>query len=313
MIWGAGQSLSLLPRFRITSAGADGLDLMSLTFEVLYEFCYIARRTWRLRALSKKRANHVQGANAQNNYFDITEAPYTSKLTRHRGTHGTQRNPPPTPPTQTSPTQYDFVTKCIQNALPKPALHPSFRCLRTHSQPIRCAPTPPAGFQGGKSIVGGFASGMKGVVANTVGGAKEGGVGGFFKGAAKGLVGGVVKIGVGAADGVLNVAQVGAMGMGNRLLRRLSLLLLLPVFLVLEVMLVVMIFHGGQWGTWYERAAAASGVVGICRGGHGVVMISACPAAVSYRLPLVVCCVVTAVAPGLEPASGLFFRHVRPT
>jgi len=56
--------------------------------------------------------------------------------------------------------------------------------------------------------VGGFASGMKGMVTNTVGGAKEGGVGGFFKGAAKGLVGGVVKIGVGAADGVLNVAQV---------------------------------------------------------------------------------------------------------
>lgn len=63
-------------------------------------------------------------------------------------------------------------------------------------------------FKGGKDIVGGFASGIAGMVTAPVSGAKKGGVGGFFKGVGKGLVGAVVKPAVGVADSALSVAQV---------------------------------------------------------------------------------------------------------
>ncbi|CAM9679860.1 unnamed protein product, partial [Sphacelaria rigidula] len=62
--------------------------------------------------------------------------------------------------------------------------------------------------QGGKHIVGGFASGVGGIVTAPVEGGKTSGVGGFVLGMGRGLVGAVVKPVVGVSDAAVSVAQV---------------------------------------------------------------------------------------------------------
>lgn len=66
---------------------------------------------------------------------------------------------------------------------------------------------------GGRSLVGGFTSGLSGLVTKPMDGAKKEGALGFFKGVGKGIVGVALKPVIGVTDGIVQVTQ----GISNQL------------------------------------------------------------------------------------------------